>query len=114
MQCSQHTEGRDGIQRDLGRLQRWDCVNLLKFSKAKCKVWHLGQGIPNRYRLSREWIESSPEEKDLGVLVEEKLSKTWQCTLTAQKASLDLGCIKSTVASRVRETILPLCSALLW
>ena len=34
------------------------------------------------------------------------------CALTAQKASRTLGCIKGSVASRVREAILPLCSVL--
>jgi len=37
---------------------------------------------------------------------------THQCALTAQKANRILGCIKSSVASRSREGILPLCSAL--
>jgi len=37
---------------------------------------------------------------------------TQQCALTAQKASHLLGCIPSSVASRLREGILPLCSAL--
>jgi len=60
-----------------------------------------------------EWLESSPEKKDLGVLVGEKLNMAWQCALAAQKANRILGCIKRSVASRAREGILPLCSPLM-
>jgi len=46
-------EGRDAIQMDLDRLQRWVHANLMKFKKANCKVLHLDWGNPkNRYRLN--------------------------------------------------------------
>ncbi|GAB0175590.1 hypothetical protein GRJ2_000024200 [Grus japonensis] len=85
----------------------------MKFSRAKCKVLHMGQNNPkHKYRLHGEWIESSPEEKDFGVLVDKKLNMTQQCALAAQKANCILGCITRSVTSRLREGILPLYSTL--
>ena len=108
-------EGREAIQWDLDRIKRWALVNLMKFNKVKCKVLPMDWSNPkHKHRWCGKWIESSPREKDLGVLVDEKLNVSRQCVLAAQKANHTLlGCIKRSVASMLREVILPPCSDLM-
>ncbi|KAK4822560.1 hypothetical protein QYF61_016129 [Mycteria americana] len=85
-------EGRKALQRDLDRLDRW--------AKANCM------------RLGEEWLESCLAEKDWGLLVNSQLNMSWQCAQVAKKANSTLACIRNSVASRTREVIVPLCSAL--
>jgi len=84
----------------------------VKFSKGKCRVLYLGRNnATHEYSLGADPLGSSSVERDLGVLVDDRLTMSQQCALAAKKASGMLWCVKS-VASRSREVLLPLYSAL--
>ena len=85
----------------------------MKFNEEKHKVLQLGRNNPrHQYMLGAAWLESSFAEKDLGVLVDTKLNISQQGALATKKVNGILGCIRQSSASRSREAILPLCSAL--
>lgn len=62
---------REGIQRELGTLERRGNANLMKSNKVKCKVL-LCSNSRHTSRMGGEVVESSPVEKDWGVMADEK------------------------------------------
>ncbi|TRZ08630.1 hypothetical protein HGM15179_018476 [Zosterops borbonicus] len=105
-------EGCAANQRDLDRLQKWSDRNITQFNK-KYKVLPLGRNNPmHQYMLQTDLLESILAEKALEVLSDTKLNMSQQCALATKMANDILGCIRQSIANRLREVIFPLYSAL--
>uniref|UniRef100_A0A6G1RC97 Uncharacterized protein n=1 Tax=Hypotaenidia okinawae TaxID=2861861 RepID=A0A6G1RC97_9GRUI len=77
-------------------INEWAEANCTRFDKAKCQVLCLGHSHPvQHYRLGKEWLESCPEENDLGVSVGSWLNKNQQCAQVAEKANGIVACTET-------------------
>jgi len=85
----------------------------MRFNKGKFKVLHVGRNNGTcQYRLGAGLLERIFSEKDLSVLVDNRLAMSHQCAFVAKKLNSILGCIKKRTIGRLREVILPLYTAL--
>ncbi len=67
-------QDRSDLQEDLDNLQNWASTLKMKFNAEKCKVLHIGNQNPQyEYRMCDTSLEAVREEKDLGIIVDEKL-----------------------------------------
>uniref|UniRef100_M3XLH7 Reverse transcriptase domain-containing protein n=1 Tax=Latimeria chalumnae TaxID=7897 RepID=M3XLH7_LATCH len=103
----------DELQKDLDTLQTWAVKWQMKFNVGKCKVLHLGVNNPKRlYHLNDQKLESADNEKDLGIIIDDKLKFSHHSNMAVSKANKMLGVIKRTITSRKMEVITPLYRAL--
>ena len=108
-------ESGEALQRDLDKSESYPITNCMKFNKRKYWVLCLGRGNPGyAYRLGDEMLESSPAERDVGVLTNSKLNMSQQCAQAARKVNHILGCIKHDIASWLKEVIALPYAALVW
>ncbi|KAJ7402190.1 hypothetical protein BTVI_88657 [Pitangus sulphuratus] len=70
-------------QSDLSGLEKWDNRTFMEFSKGRCEVLHMEENNPRHQYM----LKSSLTEKDLGVLVDTKLTTILQCELVAKKTN---------------------------
>lgn len=106
-------DGAEKLQNDLRNLEAWSNQWQLPFNTSKCKSLHLGpKNHCNSYNLNDDTLDAVKNEKDLGVIMDDKLKFHVHASATTKKANQVLGLIKKSYTSRDRTTISSLYKAL--
>ena len=101
------------LQKCLNNVIEWSEKNNLPLNANKCSVLHFGKkNLKSKYTLSKDFLTAKPYERDLGILVDEKLSFDQQVSTAVGKAKRLVGLILHTFNSRSRHVILPLFKSL--
>jgi hypothetical protein len=105
------------LQSDLDALCKWSDDWLLPFNTAKCKLMHIGKNNTRQaYTMPKDGgrrnIEEVEEEKDLGVVLDDKLSFDKHILSKVSKANQVLGVIRRTFKFLDREAFMTLYKAM--
>src|SRR5579872_7335099 len=93
----------ESMHRDLELLSEWSKTWGLEFNVDKCKVIHFGRDNPNSvYAINDKTVKVVPEDKDLGVIVNQDLKVANQCAVAVKAANRTLGLIKRTFLVEVK------------
>ena len=85
------------MQESLNNCFEWGNDWQMRFNLDKCKVLHLGYGNKRfNYSLNGTVLTEVQSEKDLGVLIDQTLKPSKQCSAAAAKANSILGIIRRT------------------
>ena len=67
-------EDKNSLQGDIDKLMNRSDTWLLKFNKSKCKHMYLGPETDYNYLMEENMIANTMEEKDLGIIIDNKLN----------------------------------------
>ena len=86
------------LQEDITRLENWSMEWKLIFHPSKCKKMCIGakDQPQNNYKLYNQVLDVTKTEKDLGVLIDDKLSFSEHICNQTKKANMIMGVIRRT------------------
>ena len=91
-------EDQNSLQNDIYNMLQSDTW-LLKFNTSKCKHVHLGHPTNTKYKKG----ENEIDEKDLGIVIDDKLKLQHNINLRTMKANQRLGMIKRSLNCMDKE-----------
>ena len=105
-------EDQASLQNDVDSAFNWSQKWQMKFNIDKCHSLPMGHSnLHYPYQIDGTIIDSVEEEKDLGVIIDSKLSFHRHIMEIVKKANNTLGCIRRTIKFKDRNIMLPLYNA---
>ena len=97
------------LQKCLDDLVSWAETWGMEFNVKKCKVMHLGRNNPRaQYFMNGVALDTTEEERDIGVKVHQSLRPSKQCSDASRRANVVLGQITRAFHYRNKHTFLDL------
>jgi ribonuclease P/MRP protein subunit RPP40 len=100
------------LKNDLKNLCNWSADRLMLFNVDKCKVMHFGyNNSKSTYGMNGKDLEEISEERDLGMIVQQDLKWSKQCSKSVSTANRILGMIKRSFCYLSKDVLLKLLMA---
>ena len=97
------------LQEDINNIYNWSEMWQLGFNLDKCHMLPLGyNNMKHQYNINGNPVEAVREEKDLGVIVDDKLNFHKHILKASKKANSILGCIRRAIKYKDKDMIIPL------
>ena len=94
------------LQRDIDSVVDWSDKWQLPFNEAKCKCLHIGPGnLKHVYQMRDNVLESTSDERDLGIVIDSALKFKRQAASAASKATQVLAVIRRSFAHLTVQTV---------
>ena len=106
----ENEDDRAKLQEEINNLVAWTEKWQMQFNASKCSIMHLGSKNPNfsytmgGYAPAGVVLETTVEEKDVGVMIRNDLKPSSQCAKAAKKANSVLGQMARAFHYRDKET----------
>jgi len=101
--------GREELQEALDELCKWADTWRMEFNVKKCKGMHVGHNKENHvYTMNGQQLDTTEEERDIGVTVSRQLKPSAQCRNAARTAQTVLGQLTRAFHYRDRHVFLRL------
>ena len=98
------------LQQDLNKLSAWSSRWLLKFNEKKCVVLKVGQCLNYAYSLNGSILECVEKQKDLGVIINNKLTPSDHIQYLVSKSNRKIHMIRRCFSGLTKEKIYICCT----